>query len=245
MSRPKYKPQYNADDTSTPSNTDNVSYSEGYQYEDAEKDASPSTTMSTLSVTTLECTVPSTLSAASPSWTLELSTVIIFAMTVYRIAIGDVVEICVCQGAWIWCSGNRRGKEEARLEDFKLHPACIGAGIIILMNGFATFSPQMASFDEMPTVYVNTTNPNVLAAPPPPRTVTRRNTAVQGASGGWPPVPPGVSKWVIYPMAMVLLAFCYLTQTVWRTAHDQFCARKGESLPMLFCHVAKDIHAEE
>ncbi|RYP52754.1 hypothetical protein DL768_002183 [Monosporascus sp. mg162] len=32
-------------------------------------------------------------------------------------------------------------------------------------------------------------------------------------------------------------------RTMWRTASDQVCARKGDSLPMLFCYV-KNIHAE-
>ncbi|RYP10648.1 hypothetical protein DL764_000532 [Monosporascus ibericus] len=97
MSRPKYKPQYNADDASTSSNTENVSYPQGYQYEDAEEnDASPSTAMSVPSGTTIH------------------------HVGLSDIAIVDVVETCVSQGSWIWCSGHCHGEEEAKIEDFKL-----------------------------------------------------------------------------------------------------------------------------
>lgn len=50
--------------------------------------------------------------------------------------------------------------------------------------------------------------------------------------------------WVIYPLTLMILAFCYLAQTVWRTARDQVCAWKGDSLPMLFCHVDQSICAQ-
>ncbi|RYO85971.1 hypothetical protein DL766_007597 [Monosporascus sp. MC13-8B] len=284
----------------------------------------------------------------------------------YRIAIGDIVETCVIQGAWIWCSGLRRGKEEAssdlRLEEPYLgvytYLGCIGAGVMILANGFETFSSQMVSFDEMPTVDASTTNSNVLAALPPLRAATWRNTSIQGASSGWSPVLSGASNirvlalvlssgllrlrsawdtrqpsdgksvkhrlpvrtsallngqivvvdippelnvdriaryfvlsdsirtlrdfmnslmprsvtefWntmecssdsiqtmrdvthrssvlrveVVYAMVMMLLAFYYLAQTVWRTARDQVSAWKGGLLPTLFCLVEKDSYAE-
>ncbi|KAL7620429.1 hypothetical protein AAE478_009424 [Parahypoxylon ruwenzoriense] len=47
--------------------------------------------------------------------------------------------------------------------------------------------------------------------------------------------------WVVYPLALMLLAFCYLAQTVWRTARDQVCAWKADSLPLLFCRVQQSI----
>ncbi|KAI1378585.1 hypothetical protein F4677DRAFT_411310 [Hypoxylon crocopeplum] len=50
--------------------------------------------------------------------------------------------------------------------------------------------------------------------------------------------------WVVYPLTLMILAFCYLAQTVWRTARDQVCAWKGDSLPMLFCRVEQSIHAQ-
>ncbi|KAI1089881.1 hypothetical protein F5B19DRAFT_504354 [Rostrohypoxylon terebratum] len=50
--------------------------------------------------------------------------------------------------------------------------------------------------------------------------------------------------WVIYPFTLMFLAFCYLAQTVWRTARDQVCAWKGDSLPMLFCHVEPSVYAQ-
>lgn len=50
--------------------------------------------------------------------------------------------------------------------------------------------------------------------------------------------------WVIYPLTLMVLAFCYLAQTVWRTARDQVCAWKGDSLPMLFCHVEPGVYAQ-
>ncbi|KAI1459469.1 hypothetical protein F4805DRAFT_466079 [Annulohypoxylon moriforme] len=50
--------------------------------------------------------------------------------------------------------------------------------------------------------------------------------------------------WVIYPLTLMVLAFLYLAQTVWRTARDQVCAWKGDSLPMLFCHVEPGVYAQ-
>ncbi|KAI0545534.1 hypothetical protein F4679DRAFT_576071 [Xylaria curta] len=41
-------------------------------------------------------------------------------MSVYRLALKAIIETCVSQGAWIWVSGFRKGKTEARLEDFKM-----------------------------------------------------------------------------------------------------------------------------
>ncbi|KAI4592644.1 hypothetical protein KJ359_010546 [Pestalotiopsis sp. 9143b] len=48
--------------------------------------------------------------------------------------------------------------------------------------------------------------------------------------------------WVIYPVVLMILAFLYLIQTVWRTARDHVSAWKGDSLPMLFAHIDKGIH---
>jgi hypothetical protein len=38
--------------------------------------------------------------------------------------------------------------------------------------------------------------------------------------------------WVAYPVTLMVFAFLYLVQTVWRTAHDQVCAWKTDSLPV-------------
>lgn len=38
--------------------------------------------------------------------------------------------------------------------------------------------------------------------------------------------------WVAYPVSLMIFAFLYLMQTVWRTAHDQVCAWKTDSLPV-------------
>jgi hypothetical protein len=48
--------------------------------------------------------------------------------------------------------------------------------------------------------------------------------------------------WVAYPVSLMVLAFLYLIQTVWRTARDHVSAWKGDSLPMLFAHIDKGIH---
>lgn len=48
--------------------------------------------------------------------------------------------------------------------------------------------------------------------------------------------------WVAYPLTLMILAFLYLMQTVWRTARDHVAAWKGDSLPMLFAHIDKGIH---
>lgn len=41
-------------------------------------------------------------------------------MSVYRLALKAIIESCIGQGAWIWVSGFRKGKTEAKLEDFKM-----------------------------------------------------------------------------------------------------------------------------
>ncbi|KAI8631042.1 hypothetical protein F5Y19DRAFT_463416 [Xylariaceae sp. FL1651] len=41
-------------------------------------------------------------------------------MSVYRLALKAIIETCISQGAWIWVSGFRKGKTEAKLEDFKM-----------------------------------------------------------------------------------------------------------------------------
>jgi hypothetical protein len=55
---------------------------------------------------------------------LELSTVIIAVMTVFRVALSAIVETALSQGAWIWVSAARQQRkkktEPARLEDFKM-----------------------------------------------------------------------------------------------------------------------------
>lgn len=55
---------------------------------------------------------------------LELSTVIIVVMTIFRVALGAIVETALSQGAWIWVSAARQRRkkktEPARLEDFKM-----------------------------------------------------------------------------------------------------------------------------
>ncbi|KAI1136082.1 hypothetical protein F5Y05DRAFT_420487 [Hypoxylon sp. FL0543] len=57
-----------------------------------------------------------------PEWNdnLKFSTIIVAVMSCFRLALKAVIESCISQGAWIWVSGFRKGKVEARLEDFKL-----------------------------------------------------------------------------------------------------------------------------
>ena len=61
------------------------------------------------------------------------------------------------------------------------HLACVGAGIIILMQGFETFSQQMVTFEETPTPQFNDTNS---FAPPPARSETWHNVIFKGVGGG-------------------------------------------------------------
>ncbi|KAJ6443091.1 arginase family protein [Purpureocillium lavendulum] len=53
---------------------------------------------------------------------MQLDMVIIAIMTLVRVALGSIVESCICQGAWIWFSKSHqtRAQRHARLEDFKL-----------------------------------------------------------------------------------------------------------------------------
>ncbi|PHH92485.1 hypothetical protein CDD83_7233 [Cordyceps sp. RAO-2017] len=107
--------------------------------------------------------------------------IVIAIMTLVRVALGSIVESCICQGAWIWVSKSHqiRTRNRARLEDFKLfdeasrgflgslsllwrlkglHLSCIGALIIIVTHGFETFSQQMFVYVQRPTVYINETS---------------------------------------------------------------------------------------
>jgi hypothetical protein len=49
--------------------------------------------------------------------------------------------------------------------------------------------------------------------------------------------------WVAYPMTLMVIAFGYLGQTVWRTARDQVAAWKCDSLPMLFACIDDNIQS--
>ncbi|KAI0473743.1 hypothetical protein GGR56DRAFT_547729 [Xylariaceae sp. FL0804] len=139
-----------------------------------------------------------------PDWNsdLQFSTVVIFIMTAFRLSLKAVIENCVSQAAWIWVSSFRKGKTEARLEDFKMfddasrglwgsivllwrmrlsHLACVGAFITILAHGFETFSSQMVQYNEYPTVYINTSDPAApLPAPPLLRAETWDNVVSTG-----------------------------------------------------------------
>ncbi|KAI1871028.1 hypothetical protein JX265_006068 [Neoarthrinium moseri] len=135
---------------------------------------------------------------------LELSTVVIAIMTVFRVALSAIVETALSQGAWIWVSAARQRRkktEPARLEDFKMfdeasrgllgslslvwrprgtHLACVGAGIIVLIHGFETFSQEMVTYAEQPTPMINLTNS---LAPPPARSETWNNIVAKGFGG--------------------------------------------------------------
>ncbi|KAJ6782100.1 hypothetical protein PWT90_09735 [Aphanocladium album] len=111
---------------------------------------------------------------------LDLDMVVIGLVTVCRVAMGNIVEACISQYAWIWIAKSHqlRTKTVARLEDFKLfdeasrgflgsvaliwrmkglHLSCIGAAIIILTHGFETFSQQMVDYIERPVIFENDT----------------------------------------------------------------------------------------
>ncbi|OTA92363.1 hypothetical protein M434DRAFT_396458 [Hypoxylon sp. CO27-5] len=123
-------------------------------------------------------------------------------MSCFRLALKAVIESCISQGAWIWVSAFRKGNVEARLEDFKLfeeastglwgslvliwrmrgkHLACVGAAIVILAQGFETFSSEMVGVDNEPTPFVNKSSANTFYAPPPPRAETWHNVIPRGA----------------------------------------------------------------
>ncbi|KAI0431531.1 hypothetical protein F5Y09DRAFT_304356 [Xylaria sp. FL1042] len=133
-----------------------------------------------------------------PSWgiDMQLSTILIAIMSVYRLALKAILESCISQGAWIWVSGFRKGKTEAKLEDFKMfdeasrglygalvllwqmkasHFACIGSLITLLIQGFETFSSQMVTYTDIPTVLAAKASLNTHPAPPPPRSETWHN----------------------------------------------------------------------
>ncbi|KAI1638987.1 hypothetical protein F4809DRAFT_648931 [Biscogniauxia mediterranea] len=138
-----------------------------------------------------------------PEWNsnLQFSTVVIAVMSIFRLALKGVIETCVSQGAWIWVSGFRKGRTEARLEDFKMfdeaarglygslvliwrlkasHLACVGAAIIILIQGFETFSSEMVQFNDKPTIFIDPSSKNFLPAPPPLRSETWHNVVSGG-----------------------------------------------------------------
>ncbi|KAM3520858.1 hypothetical protein NHJ13051_006607 [Beauveria bassiana] len=116
----------------------------------------------------------------SPVGALDLDMVVIALVTVARVGVGNVVEACIAQGAWIWVAKThqRRTNTVARLEDFKLfdeasrgflgsaaliwrmkglHLSCIGAAIILFTHGFETFSQQMVDYVPKPVVFKNET----------------------------------------------------------------------------------------
>ncbi|KAI0141634.1 hypothetical protein GGR57DRAFT_487073 [Xylariaceae sp. FL1272] len=131
-----------------------------------------------------------------PIWATQvrLSTVLIAIMSVYRIALRAIVDVCVSQAAWIWVSGFRKGTREAKLKDFAMfdeasrglwgglvllwrlkgsHFACVGVAIGLLIQGFETFSSQMVSYDAIPIP-----KPTL----PPPRAESWHSVVPDGSS---------------------------------------------------------------
>lgn len=53
---------------------------------------------------------------------LDLDMAVVALMTTIRVALGNIVEACICQAAWIWVSRSHqiRTRSSAKLEDFKL-----------------------------------------------------------------------------------------------------------------------------
>ncbi|KAI1818186.1 hypothetical protein GGS20DRAFT_344398 [Poronia punctata] len=125
-------------------------------------------------------------------------------MSIYRIGLRAIVEICLSQGAWLWVSCFRKGKEEARanLQDFKMfdeasrglygslfliwqmkasHLACVGAAILILIQGFETLSPQMVEYADSKAL-VHGDSMGSEPAPMPPRSETW-DDVIYGNSG--------------------------------------------------------------
>ncbi|KAI0384069.1 hypothetical protein F5Y04DRAFT_248906 [Hypomontagnella monticulosa] len=126
-------------------------------------------------------------------------------MSCFRIALRAIIQTCISQGAWIWVSAFRKGRAEARLQDFKMfddastglwgslvliwrmrgkHLACAGAAIAILAQGFETFSSQMVYIDEKPTPLMDHDGVDAWPAPPPPRADTWHNVVQRGVGGG-------------------------------------------------------------
>ncbi|KAK5632638.1 hypothetical protein RRF57_008352 [Xylaria bambusicola] len=66
-----------------------------------------------------------------PTWgkNIQFSTILISIMSVYRLALKGILESCFGQGAWIWVSEFRKGKTEAKLEDFKMFDEASRAAI--------------------------------------------------------------------------------------------------------------------
>ena len=80
---------------------------------------------------------------------LELDMIVIAIMTLVRVALGSIVESCLCQGAWIWVSKahQARTQNRARLEDFKLFDEAsrglLGSlGLIWRLKGLSVALPR-------------------------------------------------------------------------------------------------------
>ncbi|KAI2614877.1 hypothetical protein GGR54DRAFT_632523 [Hypoxylon sp. NC1633] len=126
----------------------------------------------------------------APEWhaNLQYGTVVIAVMSCFRLALKAIIETCISQGAWIWVSSFRKGNAEARLEDFKmfdeaasgLHLACAGAAIMLLAQGFETFSSEMVTIERRPTPMVYQNTYTTFQVPPPPRAETWSNVAPRG-----------------------------------------------------------------
>ena len=103
----------------------------------------------------------------------QLDTLIIALVTLIRVSLKGVVESVVGQRGWLWVSeeAQRRKGREARLQDWKVwdeasrgvwgalwllwrlgvrHVGCLGAAIVVLANGFESFSGQMVLFEQRP-----------------------------------------------------------------------------------------------
>src|SRR5437773_237975 len=93
-----------------------------------------------------------------PSWSndIQLDTILIAIMSIYRLALKAIIQTCISQGEWIWVSGFRKGKREARLEDFKMFSEASSG----LWGAFVLLWKMKARF----VVYLNLLQPFVLTS---------------------------------------------------------------------------------
>ncbi|KAK3329518.1 hypothetical protein B0H66DRAFT_526903 [Apodospora peruviana] len=167
-------------------------------------------------------------------WGIQIDTAIIAIVTIMRISLRAFVDAAFSQAAWIWVSEmcQRKCKHTAYLSDFKdeiqvsqhtiiivsapySHKStrrhrvgCMGAAIIILTQGFETFSQQMVTFEQRPQK-IRVENRTSMAAPPPARSEVWDTYLSRGYTGDF--VPTLSTKAAVYsgiistqsPLAMV------------------------------------------
>ncbi|KAM7193569.1 Protein of unknown function (DUF3176) domain containing protein [Naviculisporaceae sp. PSN 640] len=189
---------------------------------------------------------------------IQMDTLIIAMVSVIRITMKAIVGAALSQAAWVWLSEKQQQKckHPAYLRDFSIFNGasngiwaslcllwrmkfrhrigCIGAALVILSQGFETFSQQMVTFEQQPqAVFTTESSP----APPPPRSEIWDTYLAQGFTGGYVPAlstKAAVYSGIISNEIPMTLAPCETGNCTWPLVPTLAACGECNSVPVKF-----------